>query len=345
LVSTALPSVNPRQALLRAKLYSSVRHQWGPAPVDAGSPAPFPNGAGLVSREPGGGAYVLIDDATHRSLGGVLAWALRHHAGSVQLLAQAPADVTSVLARRSRAFALPVTVWRLDPPALIEAEPAGIFPSPALPAESAPFANVLRAAGLEPVVEFGVLTGELLGLEVARVIDGRLEVGVGSQDRAFHRDLEPDRRPEDVLAEVVALVSRLRRPEGSAHLANTLARERWLRHVLVARPDLVGAAWLAPLPPAVPRGDLRTPAAAMASGVDRAGLPVVVAASTGIDLDLVPAAADARLASGVGDGARLILAVPPGDDHPRTRQLALLLREPAEVVTVPADWMGLAGTL
>jgi hypothetical protein len=147
-----------------------------------------------------------------------------------------------------------------------------------------------------------------------------------------------------VLAEVVALIRRLRTPAGSAHLANSLAVERWLRHVLVARPDLVGAAWLAPLPPAVPRVDLRTQTAAMAAGVDVEGRPVVVGASTGIDLDLVPAAGDARRASGLA-GARLILAMAPADDHPRTRQLAAQLEQPAEVVTVPADWRGLAGTL
>jgi hypothetical protein len=82
----------------------------------------------------------------------------------------------------------------------------------------------------------------------------------------------------------------------------------------------------------------------MATGVDADGNAMVVAASTGIDLDLVPAAADARRASGLVD-ARLVLALPPADDHPRTRQLAARLREPAEVVTVPADWKGLAGTL
>jgi hypothetical protein len=62
--------------------------------------------------------------------------------------------------------------------------------------------------------------------------------------------------------------------------------------------------------------------------------------SSGIDLNLVPAAADAWLADG-RDGCRLIIAVPSGDDHPVTRDLAAALREPATVVTVPADWNAL----
>lgn len=324
-----------------------VRGLWGPG--TGALPAPFPKGAALRPAAAGGAAFVLVDGAHPRSLGGVLAWALRYEAGEIHLLADSREEIASLLARRAQAFALPVTVWQVVPPTLRLATPAGFSPPPPLPSAAAPFAEVLRAAGVEPVVEFGVLTGELLGLEVARVvIDGdgaRLEVGVGSQDRTFHRDLEPDRAAPDVLAEVVAMIRRWRTPEGSAHLANSLAVERWLRHVVVARPDLVGAAWLAPMPPSVPRDDLRTSTAAMAAGVDVGGQPVVVATSTGIDLDLVPAAADARRAGGLGDSARLILALPPGDDHPRTRQLAAALREPAEVVTVPAGWKGLAGTL
>jgi hypothetical protein len=50
----------------------------------------------------------------------------------------------------------------------------------------------------------------------------------------------------------------------------------------------------------------------------------------GIDLDLVPTAADVRLAAGL-PGARLVLAVPERDDHPVTRALAAMLTEPAEV--------------
>lgn len=332
---------------------------------------PFPGGAGLRPESPGGRAYVLLDGAEPRSLGGVLAWALRFQAGSVHLLVDSYAEV---LARRAEPFNFPVTVWAVDMAEIVEIVGRGFSPPPPLPAKDARWASVLRAAGVEPVVEFGVLRGEVLGLEVARAVDGRLDVGVGTQDQAFHRELEPQRAVEEVLAEVVARVRRYRNADAPTHLANTLAGERWLRHVLVSRPDLVGVAWLAPMPPAVPRRDLRTPNAAMAAGVDLDGRPVVVAASAGIDLDLVPAAADARRAAGLdGDcparsaqttdspveeaapdspspersprAARLILAVPTGYDHPRIRQLAALLRKPAEVVIVPTGWKALTGTL
>ncbi len=341
------PETMSRELLLRAKLNALVRSGWGSDAHAAGVDASFPAGAALRPARPGGPAYVLVDGATYRSLGGVLAWGLRHGAGEIQMLVDTAAATAALLARRAEAFALPVTVWRVDAAQLQAVTPAGFTAAPLLPPEAVPYADVLRSGGVEPVVEFGSLTGEVLGLEVARVVvdaaGARLEVGVGSQDREAHRGLEPNREPSAQLAEVVAMIRRLRTPEGTAHLANSLAGERWLRSVIVARPDLVGAAWLAPMPPAVPRTDLRTSTAALAAGVDRDGQPVIVAASTGIDLDAVPAAADGRRAGRLD--ARLVLAVPPADDHPRTRQLAALLHQPAEVVTVPSDWKSLAGTL
>ena len=76
------------------------------------------------------------------------------------------------------------------------------------------------------------------------------------------------------------------------------------------------------------------PCVALGAGVD--GAPVVVVCSAGVDLDLVPFAADAREAL-ADSGARLILVVPEGDDHPVTRRLAARLAVPAEVVTVPPE--------
>jgi hypothetical protein len=63
---------------------------------------------------------------------------------------------------------------------------------------------------------------------------------------------------------------------------------------------------------------------------------VVVVCSTGVDVDLVPVAADARLA--FDRSARLVIAVPEGDDHRVTVALAAALEDPAEIVTVSRDW-------
>ena len=79
---------------------------------------------------------------------------------------------------------------------------------------------------------------------------------------------------------------------------------------------------------------------ATAVGTDLDGRPVVVTCSTGVDLDLVPSAADDRLTH--APGARLVLAVPADDALGITSDLAALLRQGAQVVTVPDDWRNLS---
>jgi hypothetical protein len=328
-----------RQALLGMKLAALVRDRWGSVEGESGA---FPGGAALISPDT---AWVLAAEASTRTLGGALAWTLRRGATELHLLVETDSAVAGVLARRAAAFALPITVWQVSGRDLLAIEPAPISAPPPLPAGAARFADVLRAHGAEPVVEHGVLRGEVLGLEVARVsVDdsgAHLEVGVGSQDRKAQLLLRPDRQATEALAAAVIAVRGWRAPGASPHPAATLAAERWLRAAVVFRPELVGAAHLAPVPPPLPRGDLRQPSPAPAAGVDDRDLPVLVVCSTGIDLDLVPSAADARLVDG-RPGVRLVLAVPPGDDHPVTRDLAAALRQPAEVVTVPAEWRTLA---
>ena len=84
--------------------------------------------------------------------------------------------------------------------------------------------------------------------------------------------------------------------------------------------------------PVVEAPDLRTPWPAPATGVDDRGEPLVVVCSVGVDLDLVPAAADARLQD--GRDARLVLAVAARDAHAITVALAAALERPADVVAV-----------
>jgi hypothetical protein len=296
----------------------------------------FPSGATLLNRD--GRAWVLVEQPDERSLGGVLAWALQQGARSLDLLLdQAGPGVVGAMARRAGAFVTSIRVWEVSERDLIEGTATPLSPSDPLPVEAAHLADAIRAAGAEPVFEFGVLTAEVLGLEVARLVGDRLEVGVGSQDREARRLMYPDQSPAEALAETVELIRGLRRAGAPRHLANTLASERWLRAVLIAHPELVGAARLAPAPPPIPGAGLRQSRPIPAAGVDTDGRPMVVMCSTGIDLDVVPAAADARLADG-RLGVRLRIAVPEGDDHRATRALAADLRELAEIVTVRPDW-------
>ena len=327
-----------RRAQLRAlKLQTLVRDRFD-APDAA--PRPYPTGAALVSD---GDGWVLLEDEPATGLGGALAWAARQGVDRLHVLTESDAGL---LARRAAAFAPPPYVWQIDGRTLDRADPEPRPTPPGLPAAAAALRPGIVAAGAEPVEEHGVLAGEVLGLEVCRaVVDddplasgesgARLDVGIGEHDREAFRLVHGDGPVDAALAQVVTDVGAHRRPGAPPHALNRLARERALRHRLVDDPSLVGLSSLVPAPPPVPRTSLSDAVPCVALGTDRSGAPIVVVCSAGIDLDLVPFAADARdeLA---GPDARLVLAVPEGDDHPVTRELAARLAVPAEVVPVPA---------
>lgn len=299
-------------------------------PADRRSVA-FPGGAALAGDD---GVWVLADAEPARALGPALAVARKAgSSGPVNLVTE---HAAGLLARRASLFAEPPVVWLATGAALERAEPEPLPVIPPLDPRVAGFAARIVAAGADPVVEHGRLIGEVHGLEVARVVVGadgpHLEIGVGRFDREANALIGGTD-----LAAVVQLVRRHRDLRADTHPLNLLARSRWLRSKLLADPVLVGADHLAPLAPTVEPPDLRTPWPAPAVGVDGDGRPLVVVASVGVDLDLVPAAADARLAAfpeQAGVRARLVLVVPPGDAHPVTIALAAALAEPAEVVVV-----------
>jgi hypothetical protein len=353
-------SIDPsrRQALVGTELRVLVRGQWGDEVPENVEPAPMPLGAAMVSGTTG---WLLPDPQRTRRgagvLGGLLARALREQLGRLHILIDigladdagaAAALDAGTLARRAGAFSLPITVWQVRGKQLTEVAAAPLPPEQPLDPEILAWATVLTDAGAEPVPEHGMLLGEVLGLEVARVVsdqDGRpmLELGVGRYERELHAVRHHGAPPPAVLAEAVATVRELRRPGLPGHTANQLAHERWLRTVLIAHPELAGMARLEPAAPALPRGGLSERSPAPAVGTDSGGNPALVVASTGVDLDLVPAAADARLAAAARLGlepgeVRLVLVVPEGDDHQVNHRLAAILDPPATIVTVPRDW-------
>ena len=306
-----------RQALLGAKLAALVKDQWGDG---ARRPAPFPGGAALQDGTTG---WVLVEDRPARALGGAMAWSRRAGLHELHMLVEAD---SGRLARRAALFRPAPHVWLVNGRSLSDAAPAPPDPEPPAPAVEPALVEGIRAAGADVVVEHGVLLGEVLGLEVCRVSpDGWLEVGVGKHDREAQAEINADKPPFQALAEAVAVVKEFRRADAPVHPANQFARERWLRAVVMN-----GTA-LRPASSPVPRPDLRepAPASAVADGV-------IVVCSTGIDTDLVPAAADAWVAA--GRPADFQIVVPEGDDHPITRSLASALVQPATVRTVPKDW-------
>jgi len=324
-----------RGALLAAKLRGLVGDRVaGPVPAD------FAGGAALVS---GDEAWVLLDRDPLGALGAAMVWADRRGATSLALVAEADAPL---VARRAALFSRPPRVWTVEGRELlpVDAAPPAVHPRP----QPAPeLAALLVDADLEIVIEEGIVRAEVLGLEVARIVHGTttagtpidepvLEVGVGHADREMTAVVHGGLPPVDQLHRVAEIVGAQRRPDAARHPLNQLAPERWLRSRVNADPARIGLRSLRSAPPAVARPNLRDPSVAFGLGVDQAGGDVVVAFSVGVRLDLVPAAADARLA--LAPEAPLLLVVPERDAHPVTHALAARLCRPARVVTVQDDW-------
>jgi len=323
--------------LLSAKLGALVRTRWADV---GGDRVEFPGGAALVDGSTG---WLLFDGSPLATLGPALVWADRRGLVDVHLLAEG--DV-GVLARRAALFANAPSVWVIEGTILEAAVAAAVEPA-ADPVPAPALAELLVDADIEVVVEDGIVRGEVLGLEVARIVHGTttagtpvdgpvLEVGVGHADRELTGMLHGGLPPVEQLARVVEIVTQQRRIGAERHPLNQLAPERWLRARLIADPARLGLAELRAAPPAVPRPNLRDPAIAVAVGLDPEGDDVVVACSVGIHLDLVPAAADARAA--LAPHARLLLVVPERDAHPVTKALAERLERPADLIALQGDW-------
>jgi len=289
-----------------------------------GTPSPFPGGAARAERTRG---WVYAEEDAARALGKAMAWARQHGVHELHVLAD---DDAGVLARRASLFRQPPSVWWVNGTDLHAVEPEPIAPAASL-SDAGGFGALFEGVGLEVVRERNHVAGELRGLEVARVVDDRLEVGVGEADRELTAMLHGDLAPADALERVVSIVREHRRPGAPRHPLNLLVPERWLRWTLRNEPGRIAAASVLPEPTPWPRAGLRERDVACARADDG-----VLVCSVGVDLDLVPAAAEARLA--IEPDAPLLLVIPERDDHPATRALAAQLVRPADIVTVSGDW-------
>jgi hypothetical protein len=341
-----------RRSLQAAKLGALVRAQ---APGFAGVAADFAGGAALVDAD-GGAAWMLVAaQPAFVALGPVLVWAERHGARRVDLVSDLPSTTRpsdsraleeAILARRAELFDPVPAIWTVAGTELVDVAPAAV-PVPRSAPPAPVLAELLVDAGLEIVIEDGIVRGEVLGLEVARIVHGTttagmpidepvLEVGVGHADREMTAVLHQNMPSAAQLERVKEIVLATRTISAERHPLNQLAPERWMRSTLVRDPARIGLQSLRSVEGAVPRPNLRDRSVAYGIGTRADGAQVVVACSVGIDPDLVPAAADTRRMH-LPD-APLLLVVPERDAHPVTRALAERLTQPAEVVTLAGDW-------
>lgn len=295
---------------------------------------PFPNGAALTAP---GDAWILVDDAGPRSLGPALTWAVHHQVSSLSLVLGADASVAGDVARRAELFSLPISVWRTETTTMVRQPAAAWTPLPEQQWDSASsLIELMESMGLEVVYEDGVVKGEYLGLEVARVIPGTtdpaMEVGIGRFDREIAAMMHAGEPTATSLRRAIDLVARHRIRGGPPHPLRDLMLSRWLRTDVIAAPDLVGATSLAAIETTVPVSNLKDPAPAAALGIRPDGAAVVVVCSSGSDLDVVPIAADTRAVR--SPGADLVVAVPRRNIVPTLEKLAATLSDSAEIVAI-----------
>jgi len=332
-----------RRSRLRSVMLSALvrDHLGGIADVDVQvEVGAFAPGAGLTV---GGQAWVLAQDEPQRGLGPAIAWALRRDADEVHVLAE---HGSGTLARRAQAFGRPrLHVWRVVGRELQEADAEALPEPPAPRPEHVELTATIRAGGATPALEHGVVTGEVRGLEVCRVVDDpstgavRLEVGVGVHDREAFTMIHGDIPTVEALRGVVDAVEQHRRADGPPHPLNRLAQARLLRWRLIQDPSAVGLHEVVAVEPPVPRiDDLRRAVPCVAHGHDAAGGEIVVVCSVGVDLDVIPYATDARLAAahraGVAPGDMATMVVTPARDRvPVTEELAASLVHPVQLAS------------
>lgn len=349
--------------LRQAKLAALVGRAFpDDGPLDGG---PFPGGAAVVARPSAGGATatVLVEAPGARVLGPALIWAVRQGVDRLRLVlgADDPGPevprATEPLAPRvarqgARVTAPVVEVWRIvgtDLEAVAAAPVPERVPPPSEAALDA--AAVLRDAGLEVVVEAGIVRGEVLGLEVARIVERTgdasaetvdlsagpvIEVGIGRFDREISALMHAGAATAETVTRAAELVRRHRAPGRPTHPLRDLVPERWVRRAVLEDPTLVGAVELAAADTTLAPRSLRERQPAAAVGTDVEGRPLVVVASAGVDPDLVPLAADARDLH--DPEAALVLVVAGAAPPPSAAVLADRLERPARFVVVPEPW-------
>ncbi len=350
-----------RSQLLGIKLNALLGDHVG-RPVDV-EPVAIPDGAALVAD---GCAWVLVDGPAATTLGPALAWALRRQASSLDLIAE---HDTGLLARRAAAFRFPIAVWYAEERALLPAvaEPLRAPPDPS-PAHLA-LVELIERAGAAPNVEHGVVTGEVRGLEVCRVVDeptlGRLtdehgvplaqhvdvvaageqddgagrgvilEVGVGANDREAFQLLHGHVPKVEALADVVRSVASYRSDDAPGHPLNRMAPERAMRATAIDDPGSIGLVELHPVPAPLMRPSMKETAPCVAVGRDEHGLTTAVVFSAGVDLDLVPFVADtlAMLRDEHGE-LSVVVVLAARDLVPVTRELVDALDADVSFATV-----------
>ncbi len=280
-----------RSRLLGIKLRALVRDHIGSE--SDGEISTFGLGAALLAND---ATFVLIEGDASKALGPALSWAMQRSEAPLHILADRD---TAILARRAQYFNHPISVWHIADRVLLPAvaEPFANRSEP-LSAHLA-FIGLIAQAGAEVVIEHGVVTGEVQGLEICRVVDddytgeSRLEVGMGAHDREAFAMIHGQLPTEKALRNVIEAVSTHRSVGADPHPLNMFGAERLMRAQVIAKPSSVGFVHAEAAEPPVQRTNLKDAVPCVAIAVGAQGQRYVVTLAHGIDLDVVPFALDA----------------------------------------------------
>lgn len=324
-------------------------------------------GAGLVLD---GAAWVIADGVATRTLGPAVAWAIRRDAASLDLIVERDG---ATLARRALGFDFPIRVWFAEERLLLPvvADLSDVVEPP--PPEHIELIDLIVQAGADPHVERGVVTGEVRGLEVCRVVDEPttgnfaelsdvpssadvapddaelaarlarreadgviLEVGVGANDREAFQMLHGHLPTVDALAGVVSAVTEHRSERAGQHPLNRMAPERYLRWQVEQDPSSVGLDEITQIDPPVDRLSMKHNEACVSTAIDTEGRRLAVVFSAGVDLDLVAFIADV-IVQLADDIERVLVVLEPKDLLAITQDMVRLLKHPVGFATLAHD--------
>ncbi len=292
-------------------------------------------------------AWVYVTGRHERSLGPALMWALRNNAKALKLFSS---ESAGDLARIATHFDFAIEVFEVDAAGVARAAVPKSAEKIEVSVADEMFAEFIKSAGADVVREHGVISGEVCGLEVCRVVraadsgefggagdlvgagESELEIGVGAHDRETFKLLHGRTATIESLRKVIAEVAARRAVGAQVHPLNRLARERMLRHYVCQSPQLVGAKSLQVAEPPIVRTNLKDVVPCCAVGVSLTGEKMVVIFNVGVDPDVVSFGADAR--GQINGSAELIFAMPTRDIVPAVERVAQMLRRPARFVGV-----------
>lgn len=300
--------------------------------VNTASFIPVEFAFGVAARD-GSTGWIFVTEQHDRALGPSLLWAEKHQVQLVNVLSEKSAGV---LARRAPLFSHEINVWSVRDGKVVVAEPDAVLGKATVSQAHEKYADMIGESGAEVVREHGVLSGEVMGLEVCRVIDdngeARLEIGVGVHDRETFQLLHGKDATLQSLVNVVEIVGKHRAEGAEHHPLNRLGAERLLRHRIVSNPQLVGLSSAHTTEPPVKRINVKDAVPCVAVGKNDLGDEVVVVCTASVDVDVVAFAADARLR--ISPKAKLLIATHVNNTVPALKKLANSLVEPAAFTEV-----------